>query len=41
MPQMSAAVLPLEKVLGTDCWLLNKGHVEAAMTRIGGHSTLR
>lgn len=36
MPQMSGVVLPQEKVLGTDSWLLNKGHVEAAMTCIGG-----
>lgn len=37
MPQMTASVLPFEKVLGADSWLLSKGHVEAAMTRIGGH----
>ena len=36
MSQFSASVLPLEKVLGADSWLLNKGHVEAAMTCIGG-----
>lgn len=37
MPQLTALVLPFEKVLGADSWTLNKGHVEAAITRLGGH----
>ena len=36
MGQFVAAALPVEKIEGASSWLLNKGHVEAALTQIGG-----
>ncbi len=35
MPQSLS--LPMEKIAGAESWLLSKGHVEAALTREGGH----
>lgn len=37
MGQFTELSLPVEKVAGADSWLLNKGHVEAALTHQGGH----
>ena len=31
------AVLPVAKVAGVDSWFLRKGHVDAALTEVGGH----
>ena len=36
MEQFASVALPVETVAGAKSWLLNKGHVEAAMTHEGG-----
>lgn len=37
MGQFTEVSLPVEKVAGADSWLINKGHVETALTHRGGH----
>lgn len=37
MGQISAVTLPAEKIAGASSWLIQKGHVDAALTHEGGH----